>query len=155
VELNSGVDLAFDNVTVFAGAYGLRARGTGPLTFVHSAIHGNIPPWGFRVENSLHGPGPAQQAPFAVPDGAENPGRNVARLNTHAVLVTEGSYEFEIFYFPYNHDWEIAYSEFTDGHDGIYLSGHTVRFHHNHVHRFQDDAIYLSSPSPWRTVTYF
>ncbi|MCF7855717.1 MAG: hypothetical protein K9N51_13030, partial [Candidatus Pacebacteria bacterium] len=149
VELNSAVDVEFENVTIYAGTYGLRARGTGPLKFVNSAIHGNIPPWGFRVENSLHGASPAQQAPFAVPEGTSYPGRNVARLNTHAVLVTEGSYEFEVFYYPHNHDREIAYSEFTDGHDGIYLSGHGVRFHHNHVHRFQDDAIYLSAPSPW------
>ena len=63
--------------------------------------------------------------------------------------MTEGSYEFEVFHYPYNHDWEIANCEFTDGHDGVYLSGRGIRFHHNLVDRMQDDGIYLSSPSPY------
>ena len=51
-----------------------------------------------------------------------------------------------MFYYPRNHDWEIANSTFTDGHDGVYMSGHGIRFHHNHIDNIQDDAIYLSSP---------
>jgi len=148
VVLHNGIDLEFDNVTIYAGTYGMRARGTGPMKFTNSAIHGMIPPWAFRVENSLRGAGPGHSTPFLVAEG-QDPSRNVARLNTHAVLVTEGSYEFEVFYYPHNHDWEVSHSEFTDGHDGVYLSGHNIRFHHNHVHGFQDDAIYLSAPSPY------
>jgi len=148
VVLDFGVDVEFDNVTVFCATYGLRARSTGPLRFLRSALYGMIPPWAFRDENGLYTYDPLHYDPFIKsPDGANV--RNVARLPTHAVLVTEGSYEFEVFHYPYNHDWEIAYSEFTDGHDGVYLSGRNIRFHHNLVEGFQDDAIYLSSPSPW------
>ncbi len=147
VVLQFGVNLEFDNVTIFAGTYGLRARSTGPLRMVNSAIHGIIPPWGFRSENGLYTYTGRSYDPF-IPAQPPANARNIARLPTHAVLVTEGSYEFEVFYYPYNHDWDISYSEFTDGHDGVYLSGRNIRFHHNWVDAIQDDAIYLSSPSP-------
>ncbi len=147
VVLQTGIDLDFDNVVICAGTYGLRARSTGPLRMTHCAIHGCIPPWGFRDENSLYTYTPQEYDPFLPPQKPSN-ARNIARLPTHALLVTEGSYEFEVFHYPYNHRWEISYSEFTDGHDGVYLSGHDIRFHHNWIDNIQDDAIYLSSPSP-------
>ena len=148
VVLQMGVDVEFDNVAIFAGTYGVRARSTGPLRMVHSAIHGMIPPWAWRDENCLYTYTPRFYDPFVPPPAPTNQ-RNIARLNTHALLVTEGSYEFEVFYYPHNHDWEIAHCEFTDGHDGVYLSGRGIRFHHNLVERMQDDGIYLSSPSPY------
>ncbi len=146
VILQMGIDVAFDNVTIFAGTYGLRARSTGPFRMVHSAIHGMIPPWAWRDENSLFTYAPRSYDPFVPPAKPANE-RNICRMNTHALLVTEGSYEFEVFHYPYNHDWEIAHCEFTDGHDGVYLSGRAIRFHHNLVDKMQDDGIYLSSPS--------
>lgn len=148
VVLQTGVDIKFDNVTIFAGTYGLRSRGTGPLKMVNSAIHGMIPPWAWRAENGLYTYSPRSYDPFVPPLKPANE-RNIARLPTHAVLVTEGSYEFEVFHYPYNHDWEISHCEFTDGHDGVYLSGRNIRFHHNWVDKMQDDGIYLSSPSPY------
>jgi hypothetical protein len=105
-------------------------------------------PWMWRDENSLHTYTPTSYDPFVPPPAPAN-ARNIARLPTHAVLVTEGSYEFEVFHYPYNHDWEISQSEFSDGHDGVYLSGRNIRFHHNWVDNFQDDAMYLSAPSPY------
>lgn len=159
VELRMGIDIEFDNVTIFAGTYGLRSQSTGPFRMVHSAIHGMIPPWAWRDENGLYTYSPRYYSPFVAPPKdvgrignpsyETKPGneRNIARLNTHALLVTEGSYEFEVFYYPYNHDWEIAHCEFTDGHDCVYLSGRAINFHHNVVERAQDDGVYLSSPS--------
>lgn len=146
VVMHMGIDVEFDNVTIFAGTYGLRSQSTGPLKMVNSAIHGMIPPWAWRDENGLYTYTARAYDPF-VPAAKPTPERNVCRLNTHALLVTEGSYEFEVFYYPYNHDWEIAHCEFTDGHDGVYLSGRAIQFHHNLVDRMQDDGIYLSSPS--------
>ncbi len=145
IELNFGIDVEFDNITVFCATYGIRARATGPLKMTNSGIHGGIPPWGFRDENSLHTTSHHNYPPFIA--NTDNEARNVARLNTHALLVTEGTYEFEVFAYPRNHDWEISHCDFTDGHDGVYLSGAQVRFHHNFVTNIQDDAIYLSSPS--------
>lgn len=146
VVLQMGIDIELDNVTIFAGTYGIRSRSTGPLRMVNSAIHGIIPPWAWRNENGLYTYTGRSYDPFvAAPKPANE--RNIARLNTHALLVTEGSYEFEVFHYPYNHDWEISQCEFTDGHDGVYLSGRGIRFHHNVVERTQDDGIYLSSPT--------
>lgn len=146
VVLQTGTHLEFDNVTIFCGTYGLRSRGTGPLKMVNCGVHGMIPPWGWRAENGLYTYSPRFYDPFLPPPAKDN-ARNIARLPTHAVVVTEGSYEFEVFHYPYNHDWDISHSDFTDGHDGVYLSGHEIRFHHNRVDNIQDDAIYLSSPS--------
>jgi len=51
-----------------------------------------------------------------------------------------------VYYFPYNHLWEISYCEFADAHDGVYLGDiDGLKFHHNYVHNFQDDGVYLSS----------
>lgn len=146
VILQMGIDIEFDNVTIFAGTYGLRCRSTGPFKMTHSAIHGMIPPWAWRSENGLYTYTARSYDPFLPPAKPEN-ARNICRMNTHANLVTEGSYEFEVFHYPYNHDWEIAHCEFTDGHDGVYLSGRAIKFHHNVVERMQDDGIYLSSPT--------
>lgn len=147
VVLQFGVNIEFDNVTIYAGTYGIRSRSTGPLRLTNCAVRGMIPPWGSRDENSLHTYTPDSYDPFLPPVTPAN-ARNVARLNTHALVVTEGSYEFEVFHYPYNHDWEISHCEFSDGHDGVYLSGRNIRFHHNWVDNLQDDAIYLSAPSP-------
>ena len=145
IELSFGIDIEFDNVTVFCATYGIRARATGPLKITDSGFHGGIPPWGFRDENSLHSPTRTSYPPF-IP-AADTEARNIARLNTHALLVTEGTYEFEVFAYPRNHHWEISHCDFTDGHDGVYLSGSHIHFHHNRIRSIQDDAIYLSSPS--------
>ena len=66
-----------------------------------------------------------------------------------ALLVTGANREFDVYCFPFNDDWEIAHSEFTEGSDGLYLGGVGLRFHHNLVSNMQDDGIYLSSPSPY------
>ena len=177
VVLQFGVGIEFDNVTTLAATYGIRSRSTGPFRMVNSAIHGGIPPWGSRNENSLHTYTPRLYDPFVteadvlhaesqrrgihkagepsvgslqdVWQQAPTKGRNVARLPTHALLVTEGTYEFEVFAYPRNHDWDISHCDFTDAHDGVYLSGHTIRFHNNRVDNIQDDGIYLSSPVPY------
>ena len=43
---------------------------------------------------------------------------------------------------PESHDCEIAWSEFTDDHDGLWLRYlHNLRFHHNLVDNFNDDGL--------------
>jgi hypothetical protein len=58
--------------------------------------------------------------------------------------VTDAGREFSVYHHPFNDDWEISYSEFTDASDGLYLGGVGVRFHHNRVYNMHDDGIYLS-----------
>ena len=50
---------------------------------------------------------------------------------------------------PRCHDFEIAFCEFTDGHDGAYVGGvQRLRFHHNLVDNMNDDGVYLSAWGP-------
>lgn len=174
VNLLFGVNLEFDNCTIYAGTYGVWAKNTGPLKMTHCGVYGMCAPWCTATENGLQTFSPRYQDPFLAdamhlylptplpqpkddkfdlysdpPHPLEVARRNIARLPTHAVLVTEGGYEFETFFYPFNHDWEISYCEFTDSHDGVYPSGHHIKFHHNWIDRMNDDGIYLSSPSPY------
>ena len=173
VNLAFGVNIEFENCTIYCGTYGIWSKNTGPMKMTHCGVHGSIPPWAFVTENGLHTYTPRYYDPFlrdTVTMYAKPPflpydrklniyqkkpysqalkARNVARLNTHAILVTEGGYEFETFYYPLNHDWEISYCEFTDGHDGVYPNGRNIRFHHNWIDNVQDDGVYMSSPTPY------
>ena len=46
-----------------------------------------------------------------------------------------------------SHDWEIAYTDFFDSHDGIVLDSiKTLRFHHNRIDNLNDDGLLLSLP---------
>jgi len=40
----------------------------------------------------------------------------------------------------HNHDWEIAYCQIRRGHDGVFLTGRDMDFHHNAIDDVQDDA---------------
>lgn len=136
VLIEQGLGIEFDNVTVRCGTYGLVAYNTREFRFHNSALYGNMPPWGSRVEASLNTDHPG--------------GRDVARLTAHALLVANGHDEYSVYCYPFNRDWEISYSEFTEGSDGLYLGGvNNLRFHHNLVDNCHDDGIYLSQISPY------
>jgi hypothetical protein len=48
---------------------------------------------------------------------------------------------------PRSHDWEIAFDEFTDSHDGLVIDSiKTLRFHHNRIDNINDDGLYLTVP---------
>ncbi len=131
VELDQAVDIEFDNVTIWAGAYGIRATGTRILRLLHCGIYGNTAPWTFRGDGSKR-------------DYPGRPHRNLSRLNTHASIEINSGAESSVYAFPQNDDWEIGYCEFTDAHDGPYLGAINARFHHNLIENMQDDGIYLS-----------
>ena len=135
-------DIEFDNVTVWCGTYGMRATGAQRLRLHRCGVYGNSPPWPTRVDAGL------QQLPRPA-RSATSPG-----YNTHALLVAEANGEFDVYRFPFNDDWEIAYCEFTDaGADGLYLGGVNVQFHHN-LRRQHDRRRHLPQPdvpAPRRT----
>jgi hypothetical protein len=144
VRLNTAIDIAFDRCTIYAGNYGIWAKGTGPLKMTNCGVYGMIAPWMFREENVLYSYSAKVYPPFingeATPEraGSTKPApaqvtRHISRMPTHAVLVTEGFNEFETFAYPFNHDWDISNCAFTEGHDGVYLSGRDIYFHHNLV----------------------
>jgi len=161
VRMDFGVNITFDRCTIYAGGYGIWSKGTGPLTMTNTGVFGMIAPWMFRTENVSYAYSPKIYPPFSEGEvepemqGRKNHAkrvvRHISRIPTHAVLVTEGGFEFETFYYPLNHDWDISNCEFTDGHDGVYLSGRDIHFHHNLVDNMQDDAVYVSSPTPYIT----
>ncbi len=135
VVIDQSSDVEFDNVTLWAGSFGMRVTGTHRLRLHRSGLYGNVAPWTFRTDTSLRSdPG--------------RPHRDITRLNTHALLVPEAGREFSTYAFPMNEDWEISWCDFADGHDGIYLGGVSMKFHHNRVAHTHDDGIYLSQMYP-------
>lgn len=131
IVLDQASDIEFDNVTVWCGTYGLRATGARRLKFFRSALHGSIAPWTTRFESGFNTyPGRTQ--------------RDITRLNTHALLVPFANPEFSVYHWPFNDDWDLSYSDFTDASDGLYLGGVGMQFHHNVVYNMHDDGIYLS-----------
>jgi hypothetical protein len=147
VILSFAVDVELDHVTVYGGSYCLRAKNSGPVTLSNSALVGQIPPWGYWSDNALQTYDPVFYDPWTQPE-EPRAARNVARLPTHALLVTEGGEESDIFAFPFNNRWKIFQCEFRDGHDGIYFNGQRMELHHCLLTRIQDDGFYLSSPVP-------
>jgi len=131
VVLEQTRDIELDNLTIWSGSYGLRATGAQQLKITRCGFYGSVPPWTFRTDSSLR----------SYPERGD---RDIVRYGTHAHLVQDAGREFSVYAFPMNDDWEIAHCEFTDAHDGVYLGGVNVRFHHNRVHDLQDDGLYLS-----------
>lgn len=136
VLLDQCSDVMLDNVTIWCGTYGLRVIGTQRLKLYRCGVYGNAPPWITRFEASLKSrPGSTR--------------RDITRQNTHALLVAQGNGEYDVYAYPLNDDWEIAYCEFTDaGADGLYLGGVNMKFHHNLVDHMRDDGVYLSPMYP-------
>lgn len=131
IELAQTSHITFDDVTMWAAANGLHAFGARDLVLYRCGFYGNVPPWTFRTDTSLR----------TYPVRGE---RDITRLNTHALLLPNSGRESDVYAFPQNDRWTISYCEFADGHDGIYLGGLNVDFHHNLIDGTQDDGIYLS-----------
>lgn len=131
VALDHARHIEMDNVVIYCGTYGLRAARTGPFKFYRSALYGNVAPWTFRGDGSKR-------------DYPGRPFRNISRLNTHALIEIEAGQESSVYATPQNDDWEFAYCDFTDAHDGLYLGCINVRVHHCLIDGLQDDGIYFS-----------
>ena len=69
VILDRAEHIEFDNVTIWCGSYGVRARATGPLKLHRCGLYGSCPPWLFRTDTSKR----------AYPG---RPNRDITRLNT-------------------------------------------------------------------------
>lgn len=158
----SGVEI--DGLIVRSG--GITGHQSGPVKLTHSAIHGRIPPWMWRIDSSK-----------GCASGAT---RDIARMITPTLLelshhgdpdalprviheeilsgtptglrqppfTGNSAASPQMIHFPANHDWDISWCEFTDGHDGIFLAGKNMRFHHNFVESMQDDAIDIGCALP-------
>ncbi len=128
-------NITLDNVTVYCGSNGLRMIGAVGLKLWRCGVFGNVSPWTYRQDTSKR----------AYPG---RPLRDITRLNTHALLVPDADQECDVYAYPQNEHWEIAYCDFGDAHDGVYIGGVTGSFHHNLIDGTQDDGIYLSPMYP-------
>jgi len=146
VLMHFAVDVEFDHVTIFGGSYSLRSKGSGPVKLSNCGIYGQIPPWSYQSENNLNTYDPKHYSPFT--SNEQTKARNISRLPSHALLVTEGGEESDIFYYPLNNRWEVVNCEFADSHDGVYLNGRDMWMHHSWLDNIQDDATYITSPTP-------
>lgn len=148
IHLQCSQSITFENVVAYAGTYGMRSRSSGPVRFLHSALYGGLPPWFVHAAGALRNipGGRTRQDPES---GINRMLRDITRFNTHVLIALEGRTEDNVDYaFPGNHHWEFAHCDFTDGFDGIHLSGECIEFHHNRVDRFFDDSIYLTPLTP-------
>src|SRR5205823_13851449 len=152
---------------VVAECGNLTGHHSGPITITHCAIQGRVPPWMWRIDSSqgcasgatrdivrlmtptLFETSHETEEPYALPRAYYN---EIAA--SQSVSERSGPLEGDdaklpqMIHYPGNHDWEIAWSEFTDGHDGVFLFGRNMRFHHNLVENIQDDAIDISAAHP-------
>ena len=136
-------DVTFDNVLIYPGTYGLRARSCGQVKFLRSAIYGSHPPWGPHIIAAL-------RIYSGNPPEVNRRMRELARLNTHVMLAIEGRTEDNVDYgWPSNREWEVGWCDFTDSLDGNHLGGFGVQYHHNHMDRVFDDSVYLTPLTPF------
>jgi len=114
-------DITLDNVTVYGGAKAIQIKDTAGFRMVHSVCRGVSAPWMYR--------------------GALKYRSVEARLLSATSWMPTG---------VDSRDFEIAYSEFTDSEDGVFLGGvRGVRFHHNLVENMTDDGIFLTASTGW------
>ncbi len=149
--MHFAVDVKLDYVTIYGGSYCLRAKNSGPVAISNSALVGQIPPWGYWSDNALQTYDGTYYDPWTQPE-EPRAARNVARLPTHALLVTEGAEESDIFALPFNNRWTVTQCEFMDSHDGVYFNGRKMELNHCLMQRVQDDGFYLSSPTPQNII---
>jgi hypothetical protein len=112
-------DISLDGVTVYGGSVAMQVEDTAGLRLMHCACRGVSAPWFYR--------------------GALKYRSVEARLFSATTWMPTG---------VDNRDFEIAYSEFTDSEDGVFLGAvRGVRFHHNLLENLNDDGLFLTVPT--------
>jgi hypothetical protein len=111
-------DVSLDGVTIYGGGSGMDVEATAGLRLIHCACRGMAAPWMYR--------------------GALKYRSVEARLLSASTWMPMGID---------NRDFEIAYSEFTDSEDSVFLGAvQGVRFHHNLLENIHDDGLFLTVP---------
>lgn len=110
-------NIELDGLTIYGGAAPVRVRDTAGLRMRHTACRGLAAPWTFRGSLKYRS---IESRLFSAsgwaPTGADN------------------------------RRFEIAYCEFTDSVDGVFVGNVAgVRFHHNLVDNVSDDGLFLTA----------
>ena len=125
VSVSDSVNVEFDGVTMYGGASPISVRDTAGLRLWNSACRGIAAPWTFRGSLKYR----AIEARLFSASGWSPTGRD-------------------------NRDFELAYSEFTDCVDGVFLGNvRNVRFHHNLLDNVSDDGIFLTATTAYDGTT--
>lgn len=104
-------------LTVYGGASPIRVQDTQGLRMWHTACRGLAAPWTFRASLKYR----AIESRLFSASGWEPTGAD-------------------------SRDFELAYCEFTDSVDGVFLGNvNHVRFHHNLLDNVSDDGIFLTA----------
>jgi hypothetical protein len=125
VDVSDSARLVFDGLTVYSGQTGFRVRDTFGLRVLHTACRGIAAPWTFRGHLKYR----SSEARIFSGGGWSPTGRD-------------------------SRDFELAYCEFTDSVDGVFLGNvRGVHFHHNLLDNISDDGLFLTAATGYDGVT--
>ena len=126
VSVNKSFNIEFDGVTAYGGSTAMAVRDSGGLRLWNCALRGIAAPWTYRGSLKYR----AIEARIFSASGWAPTGAD-------------------------NHDFELAYSEFTDCVDGVFIGNvRNVRFHHNLLDNVSDDGIFLTATTAYDGKTH-
>jgi hypothetical protein len=125
VSVTDSFNIVFDGVTAYGGSTAFAVRESGGLRLWNCALRGIAAPWTYRASLKYR----AIEARIFSASGWAPTGAD-------------------------NHDFELAYSEFTDCVDGVFTGNvKNVRFHHNLLENLSDDGIFLTAGTAYDGTT--
>lgn len=125
VEVDDCQKIEFDGLTVYGGASAFAVRDTWGLRLLNTACRGIAAPWTFRGSLKYR----SIEARIFSASGWSPTGKD-------------------------NRDFELAYSEFTDSVDGVFIGNvKNVKFHHNLLDNVSDDGIFLTAGTAYDGTT--
>lgn len=125
VSVTDSANIEFDGVTAYGGSAAMGVRDSVGLRLLHCALRGIAAPWTYR--------------------GSLKYRAIEARIFSASGWNPTGS--------P-SHDFELAYSEFTDCVDGVFVGNvRNVQFHHNVLDNISDDGMFLTSTTAFDGAT--
>lgn len=125
VSVTGTANVEFHGVTMYGGSSPISVRDTAGLRLWNCACRGIAAPWTFRGSLKYR----AIEARLFSASGWDPTGRD-------------------------NRDFELAYSEFTDCVDGVFLGNiRNVKFHHNLLDNVSDDGIFLTAATAYDGTT--
>jgi hypothetical protein len=125
IEVAEASHVEFDGVTAYGGTTAFLVRDTVGLGMRHTACRGIAAPWTFRGSLKYR----AVEARLFSASGWEPTGAE-------------------------SRHFELAYCEFTDSVDGIFIGNvRGVRFHHNLVDNISDDGLFLTAATAYDGTT--
>lgn len=125
VSVTNSANVDFDGVTMYGGASPISVRDTAGFRLWNCACRGIAAPWTFRGSLKYR----AIEARLFSASGWSPTGRD-------------------------NRDFELAFSEFTDSVDGVFIGNvRNVKFHHNLLDNVNDDGIFLTATTAYDGTT--